>query len=427
MIKAKYLNTLPKFQTALLLFFVFGSLFPTLRILLIGSETSKNILEYIISGLFDLTAISIIAYSLIHILKKRLISQFTYFDWIVLMFILSNTILGTILSQDFMLSIYGFRMTYLPAFFYFVLRFNDFKFNLIETLFSKIYHWFFFVAIIGLVLYFGFYSTMIDMIYRSGGIVNNYFITRMTSVFWSPVIFASFMTLSFLYFYYRITNVFKQRNYILLSIFWLCILLSVSRGALIILFFGLLILTILSGKWKTLGYLFLIMITLFFCISFYIASPLEFITWIIKSSSDTLNLEKGVTRVDLWIKAFADFKERPFGFGLGKAGHVATRFFGKHSTLASVSSTDGWFLKIAGETGLWGLATYLTLAIAFFTAGVKFIKTKTYGIFHFLFVLFIVVNIQCIVSNVIDFYLLSYLFWLSLGLAENIKSKGSIQ
>ena len=426
MSKTKFLNTLSKFQTVLLLFFVFGSLFPTFRILLIGSQTSKNILEYFISALFDLSAIVIIAYSFIHIFKNRLFNQFTYFDWIVVIFILSNTVLGTILSQDFKLSIYGFRMTYLPAFFYFVLRFNNFKFNLIEILFSKIYQWFFIVAIIGLVLYFGFYSTMIDMIYRSGGIVNNYFITRMTSVFWSPVLFASFMTVSFLYFYYRITFVFNGRNYILLSIFWLCILLSVSRGALIILFFGLLILTALSGKWKTLGSLFVIMVFLFFCISFYIASPLEFITWIIKSSSDTINLERGVTRVDLWIKAFADFKERPLGFGLGKAGHVATRFFGKHSTLASVSSTDGWYLKIVGETGLWGLATYLTLAITFITGSIKFIKTKTYGLFHFLFVLFIVVNIQCIVSNVIDFYLLSYLFWLSLGLVENIKSKENI-
>ena len=427
MIKTKFLSTLSKFQTVLLLFFVYGSLFPTFRILLIGSQTSKDVLEYFISALFDLSAIVIIAYSFIHIFKNRLLNQFTYFDWIVLIFILSNTILGTILSQDFKLSIYGFRMTYLPAFFYFVLRFNNFKFNLIEILFSKIYQWFFIVAIIGLVLYFGFYSTMIDMIYRSGGIVNNYFITRMTSVFWSPVLFASFMTVSFLYFYYRITFVFNGRNYILLSIFWLCILLSVSRGALIILFFGLLILTALSGKWKTLGYLFVIMVFLFFCISFYIASPLEFITWIIKSSSDTINLERGVTRVDLWIRAFADYKERPFGFGLGKAGHVATRFFGKHSTLASVSSTDGWFLKVAGETGLWGLVSYFTLAITFFTRSIKYIKTNTYTFFHFLFVLFIVVNIQSLVSNVIDFYLLSYLFWLSLGLAENINSKQRMQ
>ena len=427
MIKTKFLSTLSKFQTVLLMFFVFGSLFPTFRILLIGSHTSKNVLEYFISALFDSSAIVIIAYSFIHIFKNRLFNQFTYFDWIVVIFILSNTILGTILSQDFKLSIYGFRMTYLPAFFYFVLRFNNFKINLIEILFNKIYQWFFILAIIGLVLYFGFYSTMIDMIYRSGGIVNNYFITRMTSVFWSPVLFASFMTVSFLYFYYRITFVFKWRNYILLSIFWLCILLSVSRGALIILFFGLLILTALSGKWKTLGSLFVIMVILFFCISFYIASPLEFITWIIKSSSDTINLERGVTRVDLWIRAFADFKERPFGFGLGKAGHVATRFFGKHSTLASVSSTDGWFLKVAGETGLWGLASYFTLAITFFTRSMKYVKTNSYTFFHFLFVLFIVVNIQSLVSNVIDFYLLSYLFWLSLGLAENINLKQRIQ
>ena len=70
MIKTKFLSTLSKFQIVLLLFFVFGSLFPTFRILLIGSQTSKNVLEYFISGLFDLSAIVIIAYSFIHIYKK---------------------------------------------------------------------------------------------------------------------------------------------------------------------------------------------------------------------------------------------------------------------------------------------------------------------------------------------------------------------
>ena len=141
-----------------------------------------------------------------------------------------------------------------------------------------------------------------------------------------------------------------------------------------------------------------------------------------KSSSSTLILEKGVTRVDLWMKAFADFKEHPLGYGLGKAGHVATRFFGKNSSEASVSSTDGWFLKIAGETGLWGLSTYFFLAVSFIVRSLNYIRNKSYSLFHFLLILFVVVNIQCLVSNVIDFYLLSYLFWLSLGLAENIKS-----
>lgn len=423
MIETKNTTILSNFQTSIWLFFIFGSIFPTLRIFLIGSETSKNILEYFISSFFDLMAISIIVYSFFRIIKNDFLFEFTYFDWIVLIFILSNAILGTILSQNIKLSIYGFRMTYLPNLFYFVLRFNNFEFRQTEKLFNKIYYWLVIVALVGLVLYFGFYSSMIEMIYRAGGVVNNYFITRMTSVFWSPVLFASFMTIAFLYYYYRITSFYNWKNYIVLSVLWLCILLSVTRGAFVIIFLGLLILTFYSRKWSVLVTLIVIMIILFMCISFYIGSPLKFITWILKSSSNTINLEKGVTRVDLWMKAFADFKEHPFGYGLGKAGHVAVRFYGKQSSLASVNSTDGWFLKIAGETGVWGLFSYLTLAIIFLLNSIKYIKGHTYNIFHFLFILFVVVNIQCLVSNVIDFYLLSYLFWLSIGLAENIKSK----
>ena len=190
------------FQIAVLLFFIFGSLFPTLRILIIGSETSKNIFEYFISSFFDLTAILIIGYSFSRIIKMNYIFEFNYFDWIIVIFILSNVLIGTILSQDIKLSIYGFRMTYLPNLFYFVLRFNDFKNNQTKIFLDRIYKWFFIIALTGLVLYFGFYSAMIDMIYKAGGKVNTYFITRMTSIFWSPVLFASFMSITFLYFYY---------------------------------------------------------------------------------------------------------------------------------------------------------------------------------------------------------------------------------
>ncbi len=423
MIETKNRAAAFNFQNLILLFFILGTIFPTVRIILIGSETSKNFNEYFISSIFDLVAISIIIYSFIRIIKKNYLFEFTYFDWMVLIFILSNVILGTILSQNMKISMYGFRLTYLPNLFYFVFRFNNLSFNQIDKIFKKIFSWFIVIAIAGIILYFGFYSVMVEMISLAGGVVNNYFITRMTSIFWTPVLFASFMTITFLYFYYRITSNYNWMNYIVLSLLWLCILLSVSRGAFVILFIGLFTLTVFSRKWNILATLLVIMACIFLCISFYIGSPMEFIVWILKSSSSTINLEKGVSRVDLWIKAFADFKEHPFGFGLGKAGHVAARFFEKKSMLASVSSTDGWFLKIAGETGVWGLFSYLILALAFLLRTVRNLKLNSYSIIHFLFIIFVVVNIQCIVSNVIDFYLLSYLFWLIIGMAESSNYK----
>lgn len=423
MIETKNRTLSFNFQNSILLFFILGSLFPTIRIILIGSDTSKNYYEYFISSIFDLAVILIIIYSFIRIIKNSYLLEFTYFDWMVLIFILSNVILGAILSQNMKISMYGFRLTYLPNLFYFVFRFNNLDLKQVDKIFKNIFNWFVGVAVAGIILYFGFYNFMVDMISLAGGVVNNYFITRMTSVFWTPVLFASFMTITFLYYYYRITSNYNWKNYIVLSLLWLCILLSVSRGAFVVLFFGLLMLTIYSNKWKILLTLIVIMAILFIGISFYIGSPLEFIVWILKSTSGTLNLEKGISRVDLWIKAFSDFKEHPFGFGLGKAGHVAARFFEKNSTLASVSSTDGWFLKIAGETGVWGLFSYLSLALAFTFRTVRSLKFSTYTILHFLFIFFVVVNIQCIVSNVIDFYLLSYLFWLSIGMAESINNK----
>ena len=83
--------------------------------------------------------------------------------------------------------------------------------------------------------------------------------------------------------------------------------------------------------------------------------------FIASSTAETIMIKKGLSRVDLWLGAFNDFINNPMGYGLGKAGHVAVRFFGKLSNEAATYSTDGWYLKLANETGIWGLFSYFTL------------------------------------------------------------------
>ena len=110
------------------------------------------------------------------------------------------------------------------------------------------------------------------------------------------------------------------------------------------------------------------------------------------------------------------------GDGLGKSGHVAARFSdplqGQNAAVSSkvsIASTDGWYLKLANETGIWGLFSYFILSGTLFIVSIKYMIKNSFGLYSFLFTLFVIVNIENITSNVLDFYLFSYLYWFLLG------------
>lgn len=409
---------------SILFFFIFGTLFLTIRLLIMGSEASKTVSQYILAMLPELLVLIIMLLFIIPHFQKRIKFKLNQFDWFLMFYILTNVLIGIFVAKDFKLSLYGIRMTYLPMLFYFISAQFSFSIVQFKFLLDAIFNWLVAVAIIGLILYFGFSDAMITMINKTGAPPTEYFIVRMTSIFWSPVVFGTFMTCAFLYFFYQSTQNISIINYVCQAIISICVFLSVTRGSMIVLFIGLLILAILSKKWKPFLISLTILIVMFLSVAYYIATPSIFIDWILHSASETIGLKAGVTRVDLWIHAFADFKEHPFGRGLGKAGHVAARFFQKPSNEASVTSTDGWFLKLANETGVLGLLSYFILSIFLFIASISYIRKYGYDFFCFLFVIFLIINVQNLVSNVLDFYLFSYLYWMIIGIMNlHFKSK----
>lgn len=399
----------------ILAYFIFASLFLTFRLLCIGSEASDSAGEFLISMLPELFVFGLTVYFFLWFFKYGN-RKFHYLDWFILIYIVSNVLLGTYLAYDLKLSLYAVRMSYLPMIFYFFMSFSDAGKVELEKLTGWIFALMIGIAVAGLVLYFGFYDEMIFMIKKTAAEVAEYFIVRMTSVFWTPVHFATFMSVSMLYFFYKSTQKTSWQNLLVQAIIASCVFMSVTRGAMIVLVVGLILLTCFSKNWKALLYTLLVMTGVFLLVSFYIAGPAEFLSWILSSTSETVGLKKGVTRVDLWLDAISSFKNRPLGQGLGKAGHVAARFFDEHSKEASVASTDGWFLKLANETGLWGLVTYLGLSITIFVVSIKHLLRTGFGFYSFLFTIFIIVNIQNLVSNILDFYMFSYFYWLLLGI-----------
>ena len=423
-------------------YIAFACLFPTVRTLTIGPDASASIGEYIFSVLPSIILGCLILFAAYILFKDKIQLKFTLTDWAVLAFFIINVVFGFLVSDDILVSIYGFRMTYFPVLAYFIFRFLPMPYINIKQLISGIIWILAAVAVIGIILYFFFYNEMVWMIEYTGGIVGIYFKTRMTSIFWTPVVFGTFMMAGFLYSFYRIL---KEKNtiwYILFAVFWICVLMSGSRGAIGAAVIGFLILMIVAFNFKKILIPSLLILVIFALNVLYMTDtikvenvqnkqesqkqegkPQKYIEWMVESSVETVSMKEDVSRVILWKQAILNFKEKPFGYGLGKSGHVASRFFTTESENVDVYATDGWFLKILNETGIIGLTSFLFFAAVFFIKSIQFLIRKKDLLYLFIFALFMVVNAQNIVSNVLDFFLFAPMFWLFIGIAENIRTR----
>lgn len=403
----------------LLCFLIFLSCYPTVRLLTFGNHAASGFGQYVFAGLPDLFAALILGITLWGWIKSKTELRLCFIDYVLAVFWLTNVLIGFIIAQNLVLSLYAFRMTWYPMMFYLVFRFAHAA--VISKSLRMAAYWFLVLGVAGIVLYFLFFNAMIHMIQLNQTEVATYFVVRMTSVFWSPVVFSTFMAVAFLYFYYKFLTRHRWLYFVFMAILMFCVVMAMSRGTMIAVLAAFLLMSVLMRDWKrSLASLGLIL-TVFCFTAFYIATPGEVFFWLADSTIETVGLKKGVTRVDLWINAFENFSSHPLGYGLGKAGHTAARFFSETDTSADVYSTDGWFLKTLNETGVWGLFSYLFFAVTYV---LLFLKKKLLkpasGLMVFFFCFFTMVNIQSLVSNVIDFYLFSFLYWAIIGASVNL-------
>lgn len=410
------------FRNIIVVFVIFICLFPTVRLLLFGSGESQN---HLASLTTILPEIFVVLIYLITIYKfsfgqnlqlKKIVS----FDWYFLFFIFSNILIGVILSNDLKISVYGFRATYLSMFFYFIGRtFNGYEESESNILLERIFKWFVLFSCIGLFVHFVFSDFEMRMIQLTGHEQTKYFVARMTSLLWTPVLFGTLMAVSSLYFCFKILTTNKKSYYLFLCIVWVCLFLTVSRGPIIGFLIGFIALSVIFKKWKTSMIIFLYMVCSVAILSLILTGSLEMLGWIFTSTADTMAMTDDVSRVKRWLISFEDFKKRPWGYGLGKAGETAFRFFKDTTTPAAVYSTDGWYLKIACETGIYGLLSYLLLSGIYFFKAIKFLKLNSTTFVSFSFALFLMINAQNIVANTLDFHPFIGIYWLIIGISVN--------
>lgn len=430
-------------ENCLIGYFLFSLLFPTMRVLVISGKGAENIGELLFSMLpefFLLVFVGIVAVGFVRNSEK---TKLTWFDIVFLGFIVTNIVLGLILSANVHVSIYAVRLTYLPMIFYFVARFGlQHDRATYERILEKLNLIFVATAVVGLLIYF--FAIGIDdyMVERADGIVNFYCIRRMNSILWTPVVWATLMGVASVYNFYKLNKKFSYKSLLFFLIVWTSLFLSVSRGAFLAFTVCFILLVFFQRRIKT---LLIILISCSIIVGlltiwdrevarvckFLVLSPVYTAMNMIGvgSNQQTLLLENAIdeTRMQFWHSAINDFLKQPYGYGLGKAGHVARRFYGFDDTNASVYSTDGWYLKMACETGVWGILSFLTICVIFFIQSVKYLIKDRSSIFLFFFLVFIFVGIQNIGSNVLDFYFFANLYWLIIGFAQNMINDARIR
>lgn len=391
--------------------------YPTIRLLTIGSEHASGF-SVLIGVIPEILFSIVLLFFLLSVMKDK--DRKTHlFDKIVLAYFLFNILIGVCLSQDLKASLYGFRLTYLPMLAYFVGSYYWNKKVDIDRLFHGFFKLLVLVAIIGFIIYFFFpeihvyfHKIMTDkpIVMAFKGFV------RMTSIFWTPVVFAMIMLSAFCYWTYHYLKTGSLFTLLFSLITINAVFFSVSRGPMIASFFALVILLFLgkNRKFK----LILVSFVLFELVVFYFFVPQfpQLMEWVLVSSRQTVGLESNNTRVGLWAEVIHSIEHNPMGLGLGKAGHTAVQLFPPNTPGVSFSSTDGWYFKLMIETGIPALIMYLVMAWMFFINMIRYIKKQGFDFVSVIFSILIVTGLVNVVSNALDFYLFSYLYWFLLGL-----------
>ncbi|MNJ82804.1 O-Antigen ligase [compost metagenome] len=407
--------------------------FPTIRLLLLGSGHVTGI-SLLVGLIPEILFAVILAWFLFATVKDQ--NRKTHLlDKLVLIYFLFNILIGFYNAHDLKASIYGFRLTYLPMLAYFVCSYYwDKKVDL-----ERVFHGFFkvlvFVAVIGFLIYFFFPEVHVyfHKLSTDEPIVTSAInFVRMTSILWTPVVFAMLMLSAFCYWTYRYLKTGNNVALLFSLITVNAVFFSVSRGPMIASVIAFILLLLLVGKNRKfkliiLGIL-LLELTLFYL---FVPKFSEILEWFFLSSKQTASLEKSNTRVGLWTEVIHSAKHNPMGLGLGKAGHTAVQLFPPGTPGVSFASTDGWYFKLMIETGIPALIMYLGLALTFFISMIRAIRRNTSDIVSAVFIIFVVTGLVNITSNALDFYLFSYLYWFLLGLfvfklkqKENVNKEG---
>ncbi|TND08091.1 MAG: hypothetical protein FD123_2645 [Bacteroidetes bacterium] len=408
--------------TAFLLLTIYTWIAPSIRLLLFGTAASSGFFDSLVTLLPDVLLFTLFGYAFFYWRAEKNGERkfsLSLLDKTFLVFFLSNIILGFLLAMSPKFSLMAFRITYLPMLLYAFGRLFPTDGVSGARIMNGIVFITSFFALAGIVLYFVFPELARGVAEASGYEEGQYFIRRMTSVLFTPVLFGTMLLFALVYTVYRILFSGWKTGYVFFVLLWFCLFMTVSRGPMIGFLIAFFTLAFISRDWKQAGLLFLLMTATGMGISFAAAGDLRLLKWIFVSTGETVTLTDGLTRVNRWEETWNAFLARPYGYGLGKAGAVGYRYFIDSNVPSAPYSTDGWLLKLGCETGIYGVLSYLGLCLVFFFRTVRSVMQGRRGLLLVALALFLATNAQALISNVYDFYPYIGLYWLLFAFAEN--------
>ncbi len=124
------------------------------------------------------------------------------------------------------------------------------------------------------------------------------------------------------------------------------------------------------------------------------------------------------SRTLIWEDAIDRAMEKPFGYGLGRVGHVGYRF--QDSLWKSPLITDGWYLKVLCEGGIQlflAFAVFQTVLISkLFLSIINPAETSSRPYRVAALATFAGVSIQAVVTNIWDYFLVANILWFLAGI-----------
>lgn len=361
--------------------------------------------------------------------KYKLITlDYAIFLWLCL------SLPSAIKSETIIPAIYGFRLTYLPVLLYFAVRFLPLeKFEDYQRLVNTILMVSGFIALSGIVLYYFVPFQYIETWYALNAMPINYYqdIRRMDSIFWSPVVFGALMatsaTLCYSLLFETSKKSFSRKVYLIgIILFSYCCLYTLSRGSWIAEVTGISIISFVKWR-KKLGFL-----TICFLGLTIVITSLTFLTdfdnpWTKHLATIIDNSELGTGQIEREEQRNAGlndiFKNILFGKGLGSSGHVGAWFQNPVGNMDIVVA-DNWYIKVTQESGVIGLTIFIIFVILFLSYVFKNYRVLTPSPYRDLILgigaAFIGFNIQGYGSNVWDFYMVGFVYWLMIAITVNI-------
>ncbi len=374
----------------------------------LGEVARIRIFSSVSSGIFDLVLVVVLLVWLFFIKKKEysLKNSILLFSAVALFSLIIN-ITKFSSEQVFISSLYLIRFVlYAGVYFVFADIGKDFK--------NKIPKYMLITGVIVIALGFLqyiFYSSLKNLYYL--GWDDHMF--RLFSSFLDPNFAGAFLVLFIVFIFIMRERLFRQKwkwvSYVLLLLNFIAIILTYSRGALLMLLVCVVIYSTLTKNWKITGALIGAFILIFF-----ILSPKFYV-----ENTNLLRFASTEARIETSKRAIHIFKENPMGVGFNSYRYARLRYeqgdwthFGPSHAGAGV---DNSFILVLVTTGILGLFAYIFMLYKIFKMGFLGIKKDKIA-------LVLVVSLGGLIVNSMFINSLFYSFlmvwiWILAGLTQS--------